>query len=68
MPKMKTHRGAAKRFRTTGRGKLVRKHAYNGHLFTNKSAKRKRHLDKEGLVDPVDDSNMRKALGLPKPR
>jgi large subunit ribosomal protein L35 len=68
MPKMKTHRGAAKRFRSTGRGKLMRKHAFNGHLFTDKSAKRKHKLDTQSEVDPADDANMRKALGLPKPR
>ena len=66
MPKMKTHRGAAKRFRDTGRGKLVRRHGYNSHLFTNKSAKRKRHLDSEGVVDKADDKNVRRVLGLPK--
>ncbi|HEY5494824.1 MAG TPA: 50S ribosomal protein L35 [Candidatus Anoxymicrobiaceae bacterium] len=66
MPKMKTHRGAAKRFRATGRGKLVRKHAYNSHLFSSKNAKRKRHLDSEGVVDPADDKNVRTVLGLKK--
>lgn len=66
MPKMKTHRGAAKRFKTTGRGKLVRKHGFNGHLFTDKTAKRKRHLDEEVMVDKADDRNMRRALGIPK--
>jgi large subunit ribosomal protein L35 len=65
MPKMKTHRGAAKRFRATGRGKLMRKHAFNGHLFTDKSAKRKHTLDTQSEVAPADDANMRKVLGLP---
>ena len=64
MPKMKTHRGAAKRFRVTGRGKLVRKKAYNSHLFTGKSAKRKRSLERETEVSHADDANVRKALGL----
>jgi large subunit ribosomal protein L35 len=68
MPKMKTHRGAAKRFRSSGRGKLMRKHAFNGHLFTDKSAKRKRKLDCQSEIDPADDANMRKVLGLPKAR
>lgn len=68
MPKMKTHRGAAKRYRVTGRGKLVRKHGYNSHLFTSKSAKRKRHLDKNAEVAAADAGNARKALGLPNPR
>jgi large subunit ribosomal protein L35 len=44
MPKMKTHRGAAKRFRKTGSGKLKRDHAYTSHLFANKSTKQKRKL------------------------
>lgn len=64
MPKMKTHRGAAKRFRVTGSGKLMRKKAYNGHLFTVKNAKRKRHLERETEVAPADDGNVRKVLGL----
>ena len=44
MPKMKTHRGAAKRFRKTGTGKIVRGHAYHSHILTSKSKKRKRGL------------------------
>lgn len=44
MPKMKTHRGAAKRFKRTGSGKIKRSHAYTSHLFVSKSAKRKRQL------------------------
>ncbi|MFH1682133.1 MAG: 50S ribosomal protein L35 [Candidatus Eisenbacteria bacterium] len=68
MPKMKTHRGAAKRFRVTGSGKLRRKKAYNSHLFTEKSANRKRHLDKETDVAGADAKSVRKVLGLPKQR
>ena len=68
MPKMKTHRGAAKRFRVTARGKLVRRHGYNSHLFTDKTAKRKRHLNSEGVVDPADDKNVRRALGIKNAR
>jgi large subunit ribosomal protein L35 len=64
MPKMKTHRGAAKRFRTTGTGKLRRKKAYNSHLFSSKSAKRKRNLDRDAEVSPADDGNVRKVLGI----
>ena len=44
MPKMKTHKGAAKRFRKTGTGKLKRAKAFKSHILTKKSAKRKRHL------------------------
>ncbi len=65
MPKMRTHRGAAKRFRVTGTGKLVRKKAYNSHLFTEKSSKRLRSLEAEQEVDRADDGNMRKVLGIP---
>ena len=43
MPKMKTHKGAAKRFRKTGTGKLKRAKAYKSHILTKKSAKIKRH-------------------------
>lgn len=64
MPKMKTHRGAAKRFRVTGTGKLKRKKAYNGHLFTDKSSKRKRSLEREADVAQADASNVRKILGI----
>ena len=64
MPKMKTHRGAAKRFRVTGTGKLRRKKAYNSHLFTHKSAKRKRSLDREAPVSSVDAPAIRKMMGI----
>ncbi|MGM0413938.1 MAG: 50S ribosomal protein L35 [Bacillota bacterium] len=51
MPKMKTHKGIKKRVRKTGKGKLKRKKAFNSHLQTKKSAKRKRNLSKDVLVD-----------------
>ena len=54
MPKMKSHRGAAKRFKKTGSGKLVRRKRNRRHILTKKSPKRKRHLRKEVLVDPAD--------------
>lgn len=66
MPKMKTHRGAAKRFRVTGTGKLMRKKAYNSHLFTGKSSKRKRHLERMEEVSQADASNVRKIMGIGK--
>jgi len=50
MPKMKTHRGAAKRFKKTGSGKIKRAKAYSSHLLGGKSPKRKRKLRKAGLV------------------
>lgn len=54
MPKMKTNRGAAKRFKATGSGKIVRNKAYSSHILTKKSTKRKRNLRKSGLVDATN--------------
>lgn len=62
MPKMKTHRGAAKRFKKTGRGKIVRSRGNKQHILTKKSAKRKRRLRKDALVDPVDEKRIRQML------
>jgi large subunit ribosomal protein L35 len=56
MPKMKTNRGAAKRFKVTGTGKIVRSKAYSSHILTKKTTKRKRNLRKSDLVD---DANMK---------
>ena len=50
MPKIKTNRGAAKRFKTTGSGKIVRNKAFANHILTKKSTKRKRILRKSALV------------------
>ncbi|MCH8277039.1 MAG: 50S ribosomal protein L35, partial [Bacteroidetes bacterium] len=55
MPKMKSNRGAKKRFKTTASGKLKRKKAYHSHILTKKSPKRKRGLRKATLVDKVDE-------------
>jgi large subunit ribosomal protein L35 len=54
--KLKTHRGAAKRFRKTATGKLKRSHAYGRHILTKKSRHRKRRLRKSGLVSDADAS------------
>ena len=62
MPKMKTHRGAAKRFKKTGTGKLKRAHAYTSHLFANKSTKAKRKLRKGALVSKGDYKRIRHLL------
>ena len=51
MPKIKTNRGAAKRFKSTGSGKIVRSKAFANHILTKKSTKRKRKLRKSTLVD-----------------
>ncbi len=52
--KLKTHRGAAKRFRKTASGKIKRSHAYAGHILTKKTRKRKRRLRAGGLVSKSD--------------
>ena len=62
MPKMKTNRGAAKRFKTTGTGKVVRNKAYSSHILTKKSTKRKRNLRKSGLVDPSNLKGIKRIL------
>lgn len=54
MPKMKTHRGAAKRFKKTGSGKIKRVRAYASHLLGSKSPKRKRRLRKPDLVSKAE--------------
>ena len=53
--KMKSHRGAAKRFKVTGSGKLKRAKAYKGHILTKKTAKRKRDLRKPIVVTSADE-------------
>ena len=62
MPKMKSHRGAAKRFKKTGTGKLVRRKANKQHILTKKSSKRKRRLRKNKLVHPSDVGRIRQML------
>ena len=62
MPKMKTHRGAAKRFKKTGTGKIVRSRNNKQHILTKKSPKRKRHLRKSALVDNVDAKRLKQML------
>ena len=62
MPKMKTSRSAAKRFKVTGTGKLKRNKAYNRHILTKKSAKRKRNLRKPAITDATNVKTMKKIL------
>ena len=59
MPKMKTHRGAAKRFKRTGSGKIARSRANKQHILTKKASKRKRRLRKRALVHPADEARIR---------
>ena len=62
MPKLKTKRAVAKRFKVTGTGKLKRSKAYRRHILTKKSAKTKRNLRKPGLVDETNIKTMKKLL------
>jgi large subunit ribosomal protein L35 len=62
MPKMKTHRGAAKRFKLTGTGKIKRSKAYKSHILTKKTTKRKRGLDMPALVSDADYERVRRML------
>lgn len=62
MPKMKTHRGAAKRFRLTGSGKVRRNKAYKSHLLNAKSRKRKRNLRKATLIAAVEQKKIKRLI------
>ena len=62
MPKIKTNRAAAKRFKKTGGGEFKRSKAFKGHFLTKKSAKRKRSLRKAGLVDKADTGKVKRLL------
>ena len=62
MPKIKTKRAAAKRFSTTGTGKLKRNKAYKSHILTKKTTKRKRNLRKPAMTDATNVKNMKKIL------
>ena len=64
MPKMKTHRGAAKRFKVTGSGKIKRNNAFKSHLLESKTAKRKRNLRKADIVSHGDERRVKRMLGL----
>ena len=62
MPKMKTKRAAAKRFKATGTGKLKRGKAYRRHILTKKSPKTKRNLRKAAITEPSNERMMKKIL------
>ena len=62
MPKMKTNKSAAKRFKLTGTGKLKRNKAYKQHILTKKSTKRKRNLRQAAMTDATNIKNMKKIL------
>ena len=54
MPKLKTHKGASKRFKKTGTGKITRHHAFARHILTTKSRKRKRKLTQGAVLDTTN--------------
>ena len=60
--KMKTHRGAAKRMKLTGSGKIKRNKAYKSHILTKKTAKRKRGLRKATILTSADNKRMLRSL------
>jgi large subunit ribosomal protein L35 len=62
MPKMKTHRGAAKRFKRTASGKFKRAKAFKSHILTKKTTKRKRHLDMPAMVSTADQKRIQRML------
>ncbi len=62
MPKLKTHKGAAKRFKKTGTGKITRHHSFARHILTSKSRSRKRRLTKGVVADPTNQPAMRTML------
>ncbi len=64
MPKMKTNRSAAKRFRVTGKGRVRRFQANKSHILTKKTAKRKRHLRGGAMVAKADEKRVKRMLGV----
>jgi large subunit ribosomal protein L35 len=62
MPKIKTHRGAAKRFSLTGTGKVKRHKAYSSHILTTKTTKRKRNLRKATILDHANEKMIKKLI------
>ena len=62
MPKLKTHKGAAKRFKKTGTGKIKRRHAFARHILTSKTRKRKRNLTKGVVADETNAPEIHRML------
>ena len=59
MPKLKTHKGASKRFKKTGTGKVVRHHSFSRHILTSKPRSRKRKLKHAVVADPADQAKLK---------
>jgi large subunit ribosomal protein L35 len=62
MPKMKTNRGAAKRFKVTGKGKITYSKSYANHILTKKTTKRKRGLRKSGIIDKTNRAMVKRLI------
>ena len=64
MPKLKTHKGTAKRIKVTGSGKLVRERAYGNHILAKKSKARKRNIKTVAAIEGKIGKNVKRALGV----
>jgi len=64
MPKLKTHKGTAKRIKITGSGKIVRERAFGNHILAKKSKARKRNMKTAAVVDGTISKNIKRALGV----
>lgn len=62
MPKLKTHKGASKRFKVTGTGKVVRRHSFARHILTSKASGRKRKLAMSTVMDPADAPKVKQMI------
>jgi large subunit ribosomal protein L35 len=62
MPKLKTHKGAAKRFKKTGTGKVKRRHAFARHILTSKSRSRKRRLGQSAIADETNSPEIKRMI------
>ena len=62
MPKLKTHKGASKRFKRTGTGKITRRHAFARHILTSKARSRKRRLGQSTIVDKADGPKLSRMI------
>ncbi len=64
MPKLKTKKTAAKRFKITGSGKIMRRRAYNNHMFFHKGGSQKRRLDRPAELSPTEAKRVRRMLAI----
>lgn len=64
MPKLKTHKGTAKRVKISGTGKIMRRRAYGGHFLSGKSENRKRVISSPAVVKGAIAKNLKRALGI----